>query len=309
MTTQPSPAGEAAPVDRAAVLAAATDLLRRAGVTGPPTTIPTLLAACELADEQFAFTDPYSDQGLPVPLRHARADLRPLVRGMVDVVSKVIYTHRNLGAGQRRFVTLHELGHYVLPWHNSLLQYCSESDLSPAARQTWEREANLFAGACLFQGNRFTEEAARTPFGWPAVRRLAARYEASLEAAARQYTLSREGPCMLLIAGLRPDIADRQEATSGEPLLLVRYASVSPAWRRRYGPAGVLAPGTPLPWSHPATSVMLSPSRAVLAMPVDGPLGGDAAWPLRAELLSNGYEVLMLAMPGARPTYFSKGAG
>jgi hypothetical protein len=114
---------------------------------------------------------------------------------------------------------------------------------------------------------------------------------------------------MLLVAGLRPDIADRQEATSGEPLLLVRYASVSPAWRRRYGQAGVPPPGTPLPWSHPATSVMLSPSRAVLAMPVDGPLGGDPAWPLRAELLSNGYEVLMLAMPGVRPTYFSKGAG
>jgi hypothetical protein len=52
MTTQPAPPGDAAPVDRAAVLAAATDLLRRAGETGQPTSIPTLMAACELAGEQ-----------------------------------------------------------------------------------------------------------------------------------------------------------------------------------------------------------------------------------------------------------------
>ena len=80
-----------------------------------------------------------------------------------------------------------ELGHYVLPWHNSLLQSCSETDLSPAARQVWEREANLFAMACLFQGAGFAREADRAGFGLNTLRRLARRWEASLEAAGREY--------------------------------------------------------------------------------------------------------------------------
>lgn len=288
MSTDPG-----APIDRAAVLAAAAALLGRAGVIAPPTPVEALLEAAGLVADQFAFTDPYTDRGLAVPLDRARADLRPLVRGMVDVAAQVVYTHRNLLPAQRRFTTLHELGHFVLPWHNSLLQYCSESDLSPAARQAWEREANLFAGACLFQGRRFTEEAARGRVSWGAVRRLAARYEASLEAAARQFVISRRDPCLLVVAGLRPDVAETRQARSGEPLLLVRYSAASPSWRGRAGPASLPPPGTTLPWVHPATSVMLH--GGALVANLAGPLDTDPTLPLYAELISNGYEVLLLA--------------
>lgn len=293
--TKPSSSGAGAPIDRPAVLTAAADLLQRAGVTAPPTPLAALLGLCKLEADQFAFTDPYSERGLPVPLGQARADLRPQVRGMVDVESRVIYTHRNLLPAQRRFVTLHELGHYALPWHNSLLQFCSEADLSPAARQAWEREANLFAGACLFQGARFSQEAGAARWGWPAVRGLARRYDTSLEAAARQFVISRGEPAMLLVAGMRAEIATAATASSGEPLLAVRYAAVSPAWRGRYGAATIPAPGTLLPWAHPATAVLLATSRAVLSMPLAGPLDGDRSLPLQGDLLSNGYEVLMLA--------------
>ncbi|HUS14319.1 MAG TPA: hypothetical protein VM536_04785, partial [Chloroflexia bacterium] len=149
-------------------------------------------------------------------------------------------------------------------------------------------------------GSRFGQEAAVAPFGWAAVRRLAARYEASLEAAARQYVISRSEAGLLLVAGLRPEVVAATQAVSGEPLLAVRYAAASPTWRERYGHDSVPAPGTPLPWPHPATRIMLSASRAVLRTPLEGPLGTDPRRPLAAELLSNGYEVLMLAR-GQRP--------
>src|SRR5437763_924268 len=104
----------AVPPAREAVLAAAADLLQRAGVRAPPTPLAELLAACALETDQFALSDPLSERGLPVPLARAQADLRPQVRGMVDVQGRVIYTHRTLQPAQRRFVALHELGHYVL---------------------------------------------------------------------------------------------------------------------------------------------------------------------------------------------------
>ncbi|HMA35563.1 MAG TPA: ImmA/IrrE family metallo-endopeptidase [Chloroflexia bacterium] len=309
MSDPPPADGALTPIDRPAVLAVAAALLARAGIATPPTPVATLLAASGLETDQFAFTDPYSERGLPVPLQQARADLRPLVRGMVDVAGRVVYTHRMLHPAQRRFVAFHELGHYLLPWHHSLLQCCSESDLSPAARQAWEREANLFAGACLFQGARFAQDAARPRFGWPAVRALAQRYEASLEAAARQFVQARGEPAALLVAGLRPEVAGSQLATSGEPLLAVRYAVASPAWWARHGRATLPAPGTLLPWSHPATPVLLAARRAVLSTALDGLLGTAPALPLRAELLCNGYDVLVLAVPAPGWGQDSKGAG
>ncbi len=303
------PPDSAASVDRAAVLASATTLLAAADVATAPTPVEALLAVHDLRTEQFAFSDPLSDRGLPVPLARAQADLRPQVRGMVDVPERVIYTHRGLGDTQRRFVTLHELGHFVLPWHATLLQTCSEQDLSPVARRAWEREANLFAGACLFQGAAFTAAARGGRFGWATVRRLAARYAASLEATARQFVISRPEPALLLVATLRPALAQARSAASGEPLLEVRYAAGSPAWYRSAGREALPAPGTPLPWPHPATRVLLATRPGTLGAALAGPLDDGAGPPLAAELLSNGHDVLLLGQLAEGGVTSPKGAG
>src|SRR3954451_6130427 len=102
------PATPAAPVARQAVQETAADLLRTAGVTGPPTPVDGLLGHCGLQTERFALTDAYSDRGIPVPLARARADLWPQVRGMIDTEAHVVYTHRMLQPSQERFCALHE---------------------------------------------------------------------------------------------------------------------------------------------------------------------------------------------------------
>ena len=290
------PRAEAAsPVAHADTMAAARRLLQSARITRPPTPVEDLLAACGLATEKFLLSDPFADRGLPVPLAKARADLRPLVRGMVDVADKVVYIHANLGREQQRFVTLHELGHYYLDWHNALLQTCSEADLSPSARRAWEREANIFAKTCLFQGDRFAGDAARLAFGWRAARALARTYGASLEATAWEFVQARPQPVLLLVATLGGSARATSRATSGEPLLEVRYAVPSRAWRERFGRGAIPAPGAPLPWEHPATRLLLSGSRAVTPAQVSVSLPSGASVAVRAELLCNGHDVLMLA--------------
>ena len=294
----PVPDPSALPVARQEVRAAAAGLLQEAGVGGPPTRVAVLLAQCAIEYERFALTDLYSDRGQPIPLARARADLQPQVRGMVDVPSRVIYTHRVLGPTQERFCALHELGHFRLPWHNDLLKTCSELDLSPIARAAWEREANLFAAACLFQGARFAQEADQQPFGLAALQRLARRWAVSLEAAGREYVETRRLACAWVVARLRPDVALATEATAGEPLLEVRYAIGSRLWRARFGPEGQIARGAPLPWNHPATRLLLAGGFHTLHEATTLPQADGEQLAVRAELVTTGTDVLLLVRPG-----------
>jgi hypothetical protein len=293
----PAPDPGALPVARQEVRTAAAALLREAGVAGPPTRVAGLLAHCGIEYERFALTDLYSDRGHPVPLARARADLQPQVRGMVDVPARLIYTHRVLGPTQERFCALHELGHFRLPWHNELLKLCSELDLSPIARATWEREANLFAAACLFQGGRFAQEADGQPFGLAALQRLARRWAVSLEAGGREYVETRRLACAGVVARLRPDVALATEATAGEPLLEVRYAIGSRPWRARFGPEGHIARGARLPWEHPATRLLLAGGFQILREATLLPQADGEQVAVHAELVSTGTDVLMLVRP------------
>jgi hypothetical protein len=292
-----APETNTTPVARQAVQEAAARLLHDAGVRAPPTPVADLLAHCGLQTERFALTDAYSDRGLPVPLARARADIWPQVRGMIDATARIVYTHRVLQPQQERFCALHELGHFSLEWHLALLKYCSESDLSPTARATWEREANLFAAACLFQGQGFAREADRAAFGLNTLRRLARRWEASLEAAGREYVESRRLPCALVLARLRADVATVAVATAGDPLLEIRYAVGSRAWRATVPGEGRIPRGARLPWSHPATRILLAGGTGTLQEPAVLPLEPSGEIAVQADMVGNGMDVLMLVRP------------
>jgi hypothetical protein len=295
----PAPDLTTLPVARQEVRAQALRLLQDAGVQEPPTLVATLLAQCGIEYERFALTDLYSDRGQPIPLARARADLQPQVRGMVDVPSRMIYTHRVLGPTQERFCALHELGHFRLPWHNDLLKTCSELDLSPIARAAWEREANLFAAACLFQGERFARAADGSPFGLGTLQRLARHWAVSLEAAGREYVETRRIACAWVVARLRPDVALATEATAGEPLLEVRYAIGSRAWRARFGVEGHVPRGALLPWNHPATRLLLAGGFRTLRERTTLPQADGETLAVQAELASVGTDVLLLVRPAA----------
>jgi hypothetical protein len=279
------------------VRAAAAALLQQAGVSGPPTPVGGLLAVCGVQSEYFALTDVYSDRNLPAPLAQARADLWPQVRGMVDAAGPVIYTHRMLHPMQERFCALHELGHFHLPWHQAILRTCSETDLSPLAREVWEREANVFAAACLFQGEGFAREADRGRFGLATLRRLAGRWQASLEAAGRTYVESRRFPCALVLARLRPAVVGAREALVGEPLLELRYAVPSRAWRAALTAHGGVGRGAELPWAHPATRIVLAGGTGTLSETTTLPLADGTELAVQADMAGNGPDVLMLVQP------------
>ena len=129
-----------------------------------------------------------------------RPPARQRLDAMLDVPERAVWLRAGLHRQQRRFATLHEVGHDALPWQREVLYFCSLFDLPPATQREWELEASRFAAECLFLAGRFAAEADALPFGLPAAVRLAERFDASYEAAFRHYVEHQDRPCCLVVA-------------------------------------------------------------------------------------------------------------
>jgi len=291
---------------RAEIRSTALTLLRECDITDPPIPTDTLLAACKLDTETFAYSDrmpplrPGQRESAKMAARRellAHMDIDVKVRGILDTQDQVVYTHNTLSPDQRRFCTFHELGHFSLPWHRELFYQCSELDMSPETLATLEQDANWFAIECAFLGDRFEREVADYRIGISTIRKLTKIYKTSFEATARHYVESQAAPVALLVAAPRPDLGSSIDA--GQPLLAVRYAVASPAMKRLSG--GYIASGTLIPWRHSATELYLSRSNHQTSAPdilTFAPHSSQLA--CETELYYNGYNVFILAWPSRR---------
>ncbi len=302
----PSATASETRAQRAEIRQAALSLLHEGGITDPPALTAPLLTACKLATETFA----YSEMMAPLApgqresaklaakrARLARMDIDVKVRGILDTQDSVVYTHNSLSSDQRRFCTFHELGHYRLTWHRDLFYQCSELDMSPDTLAALEQEANWFATECAFLGDRFAQEVADYKVGIGTIRKLTRIYQTSFEATARHYVECQPAPVALLVLGPRPDLGSSMDA--GQPLLAVKYAVTSLAMRRLGG--GYIAPNTLIAWQHPATELYLSRTNRQMSAPdllTFAPTQNTL--PCETELMSNGYNVFVLAWPSRR---------
>lgn len=158
---------------------------------------PEALAAC--------IVDHYPDIEIPIPVERIAHAV-----GIVEIVGQktnsfegVLITTAAKGTGsiaynnasrieRRRFTIAHEIGHFLIPWHNASAQ-CAGADMSVLksqdVRKNKEAEANRFAAALLAPPALFVHDIRR--FGSPETEHilaLAGRYRVSKEMAARRYT-------------------------------------------------------------------------------------------------------------------------
>lgn len=121
------------------------------------------------------------------------------VRAILDVREKLVLINFNAHEKQQIFASVHEAGHFSLPWQKEILYICSYWDLDERTKKLFEREANIFAAEALFFSNLFIKEALDLPFGMNSVIYLAGRYNVSLESAGRRYVEESPYPCALLV--------------------------------------------------------------------------------------------------------------
>lgn len=117
------------------------------------------------------------------------------VRGIADLRRRAVYLPTGHSNSRRQFAKAHELGHQLIPWHR-IGRDCVDTDtsLSPAVRDTFEAEANLFASEVIFQGKSFRIRARDYKPTLEAVFLLADQHGASRQATLWKFTEEQDLP-------------------------------------------------------------------------------------------------------------------
>ncbi len=200
----------------------------------PVDLVAGLLEACSIkeppTDEQLVFDFlKLNRETLPLDLvtkLSATFRIDPKIQAMLDLRERLVLIHPNLEGHRERYVwaSLHEVGHYVLPEHRTVLFKCSWQDLSLLTQKRLEIEANRFSADLVFQNDLFTKEAADEQLSMRVPLMLRDRYRASFEATIRRYVERNARPCALVV--YRPT-----KTGDFESPLEVHYSVRSSSWR------------------------------------------------------------------------------
>ncbi|HYX07215.1 MAG TPA: ImmA/IrrE family metallo-endopeptidase [Bacteroidales bacterium] len=195
-------------------------LLRECKIEGPPTNRDLIL-------DYFGLQVFKLSKIIDQPMQQISTD----IRAILDRKPKRIYLHDSVLYSETmvNFSIFHEIGHFVLPNHESILRErsikeCEWKDLNPFSEEYLELEANAFAADCIFQINRFTEDALRYPLSLKAPFKLSQVYNVSFEASFRRYVEMNPFPCALVV--YKPETFD-----DASDALVVNYTITSSTFR------------------------------------------------------------------------------
>lgn len=265
------------------VLAISNRVRRDLGLVEPPANAASLLKAHQLT---------LPEQSLEAVL--LEAGLQPSViqklDAMLDPGEGCVFVRDGMHERQKNWGYMHELGHYVIPWHRDLLYRCSILRLPKALQLQLEREADEFASNMFFFGSKFIEEAMDLPFGLKAPLDLATgRYDVSLHAAFWRYAEENPSKCCLLVS------EPIQEDGGLESSLKLSYYVKSREFRSHIPPGQVLSPASRLAQLFNAGALDTCVEHEVR-------MGDDGrATIYRTNSFSNGYRVFTLIWDPQRP--------
>jgi len=168
----------------------AEDFLEGAGVHEPPVRRERLFMHAGLREVPFHPSE--------FPAENPPGELPP---GMLDLPGRTAYLDRTQPEGRKRFTAMHELAHWVLPWHRETLMTCCEWDLPDKIQKDLEAEADRFAARCLFLGDGFKDDARELPFHLDSLLRLKELYEVSHHASLIEYARAHRPEAALIILG------------------------------------------------------------------------------------------------------------
>lgn len=163
-----------------------------------PTPIDEIVKASGLVritetDFQELFKEYLQEQG-----KIFTTDAITKVQGAVDLREGLVFIDEGMSEVRQNFVSLHEVGHKILPWQEDLF-LDDKYTLDFQTKRKFEREANFVASELLFQGNKFDEEANDSNLSIAAVKRLANKFGSSIHASLRRYVERHHSSCALLV--------------------------------------------------------------------------------------------------------------
>ena len=151
--------------------------------------------------------------------------------GLLDRRDRSIHLDPDVHPKRKIYVTVHEIGHEILPHQRKMFQVLEESDseIDPDTKDLFEQEASYFASEALFQRDAFTKEAADSALGIKVPIDLSKKYGPSVYSAARRYVARHHLPCALVVFEM-PVYVDGQ----GQVMALRRVIT-SPLFETQFG--------------------------------------------------------------------------
>lgn len=194
-----------------------------------PTPVDDIVAAAKLTQAADYVFDESAISKAPAHLRTLLRSARNKIQGLVDRRARVIHISPAIeNVGRRRFVTLHETTHGILPHQQDLLYADDDQTLSPFTKHLFEREANQGAAELLFQRELFARDAAQSEVSIAAVWGLAERYGASFQSTIRRFAETHGDPVAAIALSRTP--------ISAPPAIWQRFEHVtSKSWLERFG--------------------------------------------------------------------------
>jgi Zn-dependent peptidase ImmA (M78 family) len=209
------------------------------------------------------------------------------LRGLLFVPEKRVFVIDEEGYSKRiNFALGHEFGHWKLPSHRALLYKCTQFDLSPAARQQLEREANFFSSEFGFMRQLFMEALESSHLTLSHVKDLSNLFDMSIEATFRRAVELTTSPCALL--SLTVNHQDEKN------FLSIRYPTHSESFEKNLG---IINRKQTFSREHPLSQILTDPvSNAIGECECDISFGPNKI-PLRAQLWKNRWNIFVLLQP------------
>jgi hypothetical protein len=229
---------------RRQIRAATETAIRRAGVHG---VVPTPLEAVARA---VGITETIDLADIPADLVARRPSAWRRVLGAVLYRPKLVVVDRSQGMARGRFIEAHELGHKLIPSHETLVRLDDEGRLFGHVKRAIEHEADLAAAELLMQGDLFVTRALEFRVSLAAPIGLAPDFQVSMTAAVRHYADYHPDPVAVVVAG---------RFRRANDCVPVWDSHESPSFRREFGSAIMLfSQGVPASASHkhPAGAVV-----------------------------------------------------
>ena len=181
------------------------ELLNEADVR-PPVDVDVLASVCGIVDIEYG---PQPWAGMLIPKE-------------TGLVARVRVSD---GYERQRFTVLHEGGHTLLPGFARGRSYRCKG---PRTRE--EQLCDAAAANLLMPRRFFAADVAGARFGFEAVERLAAEYEASVQATAQRFVDFWPRPALLMVFERRHKPAERGREELCEPKLRLEWTRKGGAW-------------------------------------------------------------------------------
>jgi HTH-type transcriptional regulator, competence development regulator len=181
----------------------AVRLLQEVDALGnPPTPVDDVIAFSKLVKAGEVTLTLDEKRGLRARFGHLVDKVLTQLQGVIHFNSRQVWINPDIDhEGRKRFVTCHEVGHYILPAHRETFAYLDDhARLKPDVLDLFERQANQASVELLAQGDGMRKEFDGSLPSVQTIERLANRYVVSLQATARRVTETSRQRCAVAIA-------------------------------------------------------------------------------------------------------------